>query len=122
MLAHEQTIKQRFANIVPTLKRIAGLQHATDFVEQAQAIAQQELGFELPEPILADAWATDLDMRALYGASVFSTLRLLADQTRVTPPPETSELDEAMSFMLDCGYHAVDISPCSDGRDRKSVV
>jgi len=116
LLAHEQTIKQRFANIVPALKRIAGMQHATDFVEQAQAIAQQELGFTLPEPILADAWATDLDMRALYGASVFSTLRLLADQTRVAPPPETSEVDEAMSFMLDCGYHAVDISPCSDGR------
>ncbi len=116
LLAHEQTIKQRFANIVPALKRIAGMQHATDFVEQAQAIAQQELGFALPEPILADAWATDLDMRALYGESVLATLRSLADQTRVAPPPETSEVDEAMSFMLDCGYHAVDISPCSDGR------
>ena len=116
LLAHEQTIRQRFANIVPALKRIAGMQHVTDFVEQAQAIAQQELGFVLPEPILADAWATDLDMRALYGESVLSTLRLLADQTRVAPPPETSEVDEAMAFMLDCGYHAVDISPCSDGR------
>ena len=116
LLAHEQTIKQRFANIVPALKRIAGMQHATDFVEQAQAIAMQELGFEFPEPILADAWATDLDMRALYGESVFSTLRLLAEQTRAATPPEATGVDEAMSFMLDCGYHAVDISPCSDGR------
>ena len=116
LLAHEQTIKQRFANIVPVLKRIAGLQHAADFVEQAQAIARQELGFELPEPMLADAWATDLDMRALYGESVLGTLRLLAEHTRAAMPAETAEVDEAMSFMLDCGYHAVDISPCSDCR------
>ena len=115
LLAHEQTIKQRFANIVPVLKRIAGLQHAADFVEQAQAIALQELGFELPTSVLADAWATDLDMRALYGESVLRTLRVLAEQTRAATP-ETTGIDEAMSFMLDCGYHAVDISPCSDGR------
>ena len=116
LLAHEQNIKQRFANIVPVLKRIAGLQHAADFVEQAQAIALQELGFELPAPVLADAWVTDLDMRALYGESVLRTLRALAEQTRAATSPETTGIDEAMSFMLDCGYHAVDISPCSDGR------
>lgn len=116
LLAHEQTIKGRFANIVPVLKRIAGMQHAADFVEQAQAIATQELGFSLPESLLKDAWATDLDMRALYGESVFSTLRLLAEQTHAATPPEAVGVDEATSFMLDCGYHAVDISPCSDGR------
>lgn len=116
LLAHEQTIKERFANIVPVLKRIAGLQHTADFVEQAQAIAVQELGFSLRTSLLADAWVTDLDMRALYGESVLGTLRLLAEQTRLANPPETGNVDEAMSFLLDCGYHAVDISPCSDGR------
>lgn len=120
LLAHEQTIKERFANIVPVLKRIAGLRHAPDFVEQAQAIAIRELGFLLRTSILADAWATDLDMRALYGESVLGTVRLLAEQARMAnlpePDPETTNVDEAMSFLLDCGYHAVDISPCSDGR------
>lgn len=116
LLSHEQNIKQCFANIIPVLKRIAGLQHAPDFVEQAQSIAMQELGFTLPTRLLADAWATDLDMRALYGESVLGTLRLLAAQTLAANPPETVGQDEAMSFLLDCGYHAVDISPCSDGR------
>jgi len=116
LLAHEQNIKGRFASIVPVLKRIAGLQHAADFVEQAQAIALQELGFALPVSVLADAWVTDLDMRALYGESVLNTLRLLAENTRTATQPETTGVDEAMSFMLDIGYHAVDISPCSDGR------
>ena len=118
---HEQTIKERFANIVPVLKRIAGLQHAPDFVEQVQAMAVQELGFSLPASILANAWATDLDMQALYGKCVLSTLRLLAAQVHATHPAETAGVDEAISFMLDCGYHAVDISPCSDGR-LKGVV
>ena len=118
LLAHEQTIKERFANIVPVLKRIAGLQHSPDFIELAQAIARQELGFELPAHIFADAWVADLDMRALYGESVMRTLRFLAEQTRVANPPEAVDVDvdETLSFLLDCGYHAVDISPCSDGR------
>ena len=119
LLAHEQTIKARFAHIVPVLKRIAGLQHAPDFVEQAQAIANQELGFDLPAHILADAWVTDLDIRALYGECVMQMLRLLAEQARAASPQQCDVdqcVDEAMSFFLDCGYHAVDISPCSDGR------
>lgn len=114
LLAHEQTIKGRFDNIVPVLKRIAALQHAADFVEQAQAIAREELGFELPQQILADAWVNDLDMPALYGESVMRTLRLMADQARLANPSDA--IDEATSFLLDCGYHAVDMSPCSDGR------
>ncbi|WP_434782321.1 carboxysome shell carbonic anhydrase [Ferrovum myxofaciens] len=116
LLAYEKTIKERFANIIPVLKRIAGLQHAAEFVAQAQAIANQELGFDLPSRILADAWVTGLDMRALYGETVMRTLRLLAEQARTSNPPEAVDVDEAVSFMLDCGYHAVDISPCSDGR------
>lgn len=116
LLDHERTIKERFAHIVPVLKRIAGLQHSADFVEQAQTIAVHELGFPLRTSVLADAWATELDMRSLYGESVLGTLRCLAEQTRVATPPETGDANEATSFFLDCGYHAVDISPCSDGR------
>lgn len=114
LLAHEQTIKERFANIVPVLKRIAGLQHAVDFTEQAQAIAREQLGFELPAQILEDAWVDDLDMRALYGECVMQTLRLLAAQAQHNYPQR--DTDEAVTFFLDSGYHAVDISPCSDGR------
>ncbi|MBW8073543.1 MAG: carboxysome shell carbonic anhydrase [Ferrovum sp.] len=116
LLKHEETIKGCFANIVPVLKGIAGLQHEPDFVERAQAIASQELGFELPAHILADAWVSDLNMRALYGESVMRMLRFQAEQVTASNPPEAVGTDESVSFLLDCGYHAVDISPCSDGR------
>ena len=114
LLEHELTVKGGFDAIVPVLKRIAGLQHEANFSEQAQAIALEHLGFELPAQILADAWVADLDMRALYGECVMKMLRLMAERAQHILPLRTTE--EAVAFFLDSGYHAVDISPCSDGR------
>lgn len=114
LLAHELKIKNSFDAIVKVLKHIASLQHEPDFEKRAQTIARERLGFELPAQILADAWVADLDMRALYGESVMRMLRLLAEQERHTN--QQLDSDEAMAFFLDSGYHAVDISPCSDGR------
>ena len=114
LLAHELAVKGSFDAIVPVLKRIAGLQHEVDFTERAQAIAREELGFELPAQILADAWVAGLDMRTLYGECVMRTLRLMAKQAQLSNPQQ--DTDEAVAFFLDSGYHAVDISPCSDGR------
>lgn len=114
LLAHELKIKNSFDAIVQVLKKIASLQHEPDFEQRAQAIAREQMGFELPADILADAWVADLDMRALYGESVMRMLRLLAEQARHTNTQQ--DTDDAMAFFLDSGYHAVDISPCSDGR------
>ncbi|CDQ09933.1 Carboxysome shell carbonic anhydrase [Acidithiobacillus ferrivorans] len=114
LLAHEQAIKGHFAAIIPALKRLAAQQHEADFPERAQRLADADLGFTLPVGILEDAWIAKLDMRALYGACVMHTIRLMAEQTQVAPPLQNS--DEMSSFLLDCGYHAVDITPCSDGR------
>ena len=114
LLAHELTVKGRFDAIVPVLKSIAALQHEADFTERAQAIAREQLGFELPAQVLADAWVADLDMRTLYGECVMRALRLMAEQVRASNPQQNA--DEAVTFFLDSGYHAVDISPCSDGR------
>ena len=112
LLAHEQAIKGHFAAIIPALKQLAAQQHEADFLERAQRVARADLGFMLPAGILEDAWIANLDMRALYGACVMHTIRLMAEQTQAVP----QNSDEVTSFLLDCGYHAVDITPCSDGR------
>ena len=120
LLAHELVVKNSFDKIVQVLKRIAGLQHEADFEQKAQAIALEQLGFDLPAEILADAWVADLDMPALYGECVMRMVRLMAEQTRLKNPQQDQNdqqyTDEAVVFFLDSGYHAVDISPCSDGR------
>ena len=120
LLAHELVVKDGFDKIVQVLKRIAGLQHEADFEIRAQAIALEQLGFELPAQILADAWVADLDMPALYGECVMRMVRLTAEQTRLKnlhhDQQDQQYRDEAVVFFLNSGYHAVDISPCSDGR------
>ena len=70
MANYEQRVKATFDGIVPTLKRISALQHETDFESRAQAIAREQLGFELPLQILADAWVDQLDMRRLFACVV----------------------------------------------------
>ncbi len=112
LLAFEKMVKGKFANIVPALKRIASQQYSEGFADRAQKIARDELGFDLPLSILEDAWIAKLDMRALYGVCVLRMIRVIADQTRTSLQSGV----DSTSFFLDCGYHAVDISPCSDGR------
>mgnify|MGYP002062983784 CR=1 FL=1 len=70
---YEDGVKQAFDRITPVLKQISGYQHDADFEQRAQHIAQQELGFALPEGILADAWVCQLDMKRLFAWCVFET-------------------------------------------------
>lgn len=113
---YEQRVRANYARIVPTLKRISALQHEADFERQAQDIARRELGFELPERILADAWVTQLDLRALYAFCVFRTTRRMADSFYSEDPLCSGEGEGFQRFLMDCGFHSFDVSPCADGR------
>jgi len=116
-LAHcEDSVKGRFDAIVPTLKRIAGLPYGADFVERAQQIARQSLGFDLPEQLLDNAWLGGADMKALYAQCSFSALRAAAEQFVEDLNQQIETVQDTNNFFLDCGFHAVDISPCADGR------
>lgn len=116
-LAHcEEIVKGRFEAIVPALQEIAGLQHEPGFPERAQAIAAQRLGYSLPPRVLEDAWVAGLDMRALYAHCAFAALRAAAEQFAKDLRDQHEAVQDARNFFLDCGFHAVDISPCADGR------
>ena len=118
---YEQRVKTAFDAIVPVLKRISALQHEADFESRAQRIARDELGFELPQTVLADAWVEQLDMRRLFAWSVFETYRRYCDDFFTADPLRASgsgPTDEAgfTAFLQDCGFHTLDVSPCADGR------
>ena len=117
----ERAARASFDAIVPALKEIAALQHDTDFVAQAQALARQRLGFSLPAPLLEDAWVEALDMRRLYAHAVFQTFRRLNQTTLAGLGAERSRAAEVQRFFLECGYHLVAVSHCADGR-LKGVV
>lgn len=112
----EEAITERFDAIVPTLKKIDVLQHENDFITQAQALAKSGLGSELPAKVMESAWIAGLDMRALYASSVFSALTNSVAQFAENLRTQGEESVDAKNFFLDCGYHSVDITPCSDGR------
>jgi carboxysome shell carbonic anhydrase len=112
---YEQRIKSAFDAIVPTLKEISALQHEADFEIRAQQVAREKLGFDLPKTILADAWVTQLDMRRLFAWCVFETYHRFCDEFFTTDPLGHLEKDFQM-FLIECGFHTLDISPCADGR------
>ncbi|HKK06968.1 MAG TPA: carboxysome shell carbonic anhydrase [Gammaproteobacteria bacterium] len=116
LFAYEQRVKSAFDAIVPALKRISALQHEEDFEVRAQRVASERLGFELPAEILADAWVEQLDMRRLFAWCVFQTYRRLCDDFFTTDPLGSQDEDDFEAFLQECGFHTLDISPCSDGR------
>lgn len=116
--AYERKVKSAFDRIEPVLKRVSALQHEEDFVTKAQAISRAELGFELPEGVLENAWVQPLDMRRLFAACVFETYHRFCDEFFQRDPLgfEAGEEKAFEAFLQDCGFHLLDISPCADGR------
>ena len=113
---YEHQVKSAFDQIVPVLKKISALQHETDFVGQAQRLASQELGFELPEDILQDAWVEQLDMRRLFAWCVFQTYRVFNEDFFSSDPLAGQQSQDFNTFLQSCGFHSMDITPCADGR------
>ncbi|WP_455375770.1 carboxysome shell carbonic anhydrase [Kaarinaea lacus] len=116
LLSYEDEIKQAFDNIVPTLKEISALQHESNFESQAQAIARERFGFDLPESILADAWVEQLDMRRLFAWCVFNTYKRFCDEFFISHASSGEAEKEFDAFLQSCGFHTMDITPCADGR------
>jgi carboxysome shell carbonic anhydrase len=118
--AYEDAILGGFDRIVPVLKRLSALQHEDNFVALAQQLAKAELGYELPLPVLENAWTSQLDMRTLFAWCVFEAYEQTSIQFFEADPlagQDGSAAAEAFdAFLLECGFHLLDITPCADGR------
>jgi carboxysome shell carbonic anhydrase len=116
LFEYENTVRGRFAPIVDTLKTLSAFQHELDFVSRAQRVAQDRLGYTLPESLLSEAWVSGLDLRALHSHCIFRSFRECVMQA----DPDRASWIERMAidkdFINKCGYHTVDVSPCADGR------
>jgi len=117
LYSYESSVRESFDNIVPTLKQISALQHEAGFEQQAQQLARTQLGFELPELLLKNAWVDQLDMRSLFAWSVFETYHRFCDEVFTRDPLGQNNNDAGFQkFIQECGFHMVDVSPCADGR------
>lgn len=113
---YEQSVKAAFDAIVPALKQVSALQHENNFEVRAQLIGKEELGFEFPAELLADAWVGQLDLRRLFAWCVFETYRRYCDDFNANDPLGHSDDQQFDAFLQDCGFHLLDITPCADGR------
>ena len=124
--AYDERVKGAFDRIVPLLKRLSALQHEADFIEQAQRLALLELGFALPLPILEKAWVSQLDMASLFAWCVFETYEQTSEsffqQDPLAGKPGSTAAEAFNAFLLSCGFHLLDITPCSDGRLAHAVA
>lgn len=113
---YERTVKDAFDGVVPVLQEISALQHEHDFVTRAQDMAQAKFGFKLPDAVLEDAWVDQLDMKRLFAWSVFQTYKRYSDDFFANDPLGNNKTEGFETFLQGCGFHALDITPCSDGR------
>ncbi len=118
--SYEVEVKGTFDQIVPFLKRLSEIQHHQNFVPEAQQLALSELGFELPDHVLAKAWVRPLDMRALFAWCVFQAHKQASDRFFESDPLHGSEQSQEtktfQTFLSECGFHLLDVTPCADGR------
>lgn len=112
----EESVNGRFNAIIPALRSIADRRIGANHVKDVQDLANQLLGYSLPEDVLERAWIDGLDMKKLFAHCSFNALKLSVEQFTQDIADQVETVQDTKNFFLDCGYHAVDISPCSDGR------
>ena len=124
--SYELEVKGKFDKIVPLLKKVSALQHDKDFVDRAQQLSISDLGFSLPIDVLDKAWVRPIDMRALFAWCVFQAHKESSDRFFQSDPlhgsEQSSEAKAFQAFLLDCGFHLLDVTPCSDGRLAHSIA
>lgn len=116
LLERESAITVAFEAIAPALKEVAALQHQDGYADRIQSLMRNRLDFELPTAYLNASWMKPLNMRRLYAYSVFQIFRQLAARDFDRSGANLSEGEPAEELIRNWGFHAIDITPCADGR------
>lgn len=109
-------IEAAFDAVEPALRSITPLQFDDSFVHLASMQLRSALGFDVPSSDLQATWAKPLDVRSLYGHCVLATFCRLVNRTFDRSLSQLSEGEDAHTLIRRWGFHAVDITPCADGR------
>jgi carboxysome shell carbonic anhydrase len=111
-----EEIEAAFSAIEPTLRNLAVGQFAPDFAAQAQATLRRQLGVEVPVALLESTWVRPLDMPRLHARCVIGTFCRLAARDVGRGHPQLGAGESAEELIRRWGFHAIDITPCADGR------
>ena len=116
LLERESAITSAFDVLVPALQEVAAMQWQENFAERAHSLVMNRLGFALPSTCLKSTWVAPLNMRGLYAYSAFQTFLALAEREFDRSLADHAEGEPAEELIRKWGFHAIDITPCADGR------
>jgi carboxysome shell carbonic anhydrase len=111
-----EEIDAAFAAIEPALRALAPAQFEENFPARGAAQLRAQLGLDIPPAALAAGWAAPLDMRGLYARCVIGTFCRLVERGFDRGLARYSEGESAEALIHRWGFHAIDITPCADGR------
>ena len=109
-------IQAAFSAIEPTLKQLARRQFEDDFASVASEHLRERLGLRVPHEFFAVTWAAPLDVRSLYAHCVLATFCRLIERHLDRNLACLFEGESAEELIRRFGFHAMDITPCADGR------
>ncbi len=109
-------INAAFARIEPALRELAAGQFQEGFAATAMARVQGEFGLSLPASAFAASWSAPLDARRLYARIVIGTFCRLIERDFDRSHATLSDGEPADELIRRWGFHAIDVTPCADGR------
>jgi carboxysome shell carbonic anhydrase len=116
LLERARAIDAAFARIEPALRALAPRQFDDSFAARAGAELEAALGFAVPPAMLRTHWVRPLDLRKLYARCVLGTFCQLITRKFDRGLAQMSEGESAAALIQRWGFHAIDITPCADGR------
>ena len=111
-----EEIGEAFARIEPLLARLAPRQFDDGFAERAQRELASTLGVEVPVEELVATWSAPLDLGRIHARCVIGTFANLVEREFDRNLARLAEGESAEVLIRRFGFHAVDITSCSDGR------
>jgi len=114
--ARADEIDAAFAAIEPAVRAVAQRQFEDHFVSTAFDLLRERLGLLVPLNHLKASWAAPLDVRGLYAHCVLATFARLIEQRAVHTHDGAAEDADAPELIQRWGFHAIDVTPCADGR------
>jgi carboxysome shell carbonic anhydrase len=109
-------IAAAFAHIEPKLAALAERQFEGSFAAEAQASIRAEFGLDLPQDLFKAHWSAPLDAGRLYARVVLGTFCRLIERKFDRGLYSVTEGESAEDLIRRWGFHAIDITPCADGR------
>ena len=112
-----EEIATAFARIETVLRRLAPRQFDDDFPDQAHRELASSLGVDIPAAELESTWSTPLDLGRIHARCVLGTFRNLVEREFDRNVAQLLDEGESAEVLIRrFGFHAVDITSCSDGR------